>query len=629
MRGRRPGSTPAGALAAPAGAVSDSPAMATPPRPRRILLLRAAVLVATVVPAVGCAPRLAGKPLEQPTGSAHAAGGGAIASAEPAATEAGLRILRAGGNAVDAAVAVALALAVVQPNAGNLGGGGFAVIRRGDQVTSLDFRETAPAAAHARMFLDPDDRPRAEGSLVGPLATAVPGSPAGLYTLQRKSGRLPWRVVVAPAAALARDGFVVTPRLEHAIGDERTSLQRFAGSARTWLPDGNPLRAGTRLQLPALAATLEAYAARGPAAITAGPVAAAIETAARAGGGILTAADLAAYEPVWREPLRFRAFGWEIASMPLPSSGGIILAESLGMLERRGYAAAGDPAARAHLLLEALKRAFADRYLLGDPSQTRANPADLLAPAWLDARAASIDPERATPSDRILPWAPPSARVGPGSGSLAGLAAAREAGREGRDGQTTHLSVADGEGGFVALTTTLNGWFGCGLYVESAGFFLNNEMDDFTTARDQPNLFDLIQGEANQVRPGARPLSSMAPTIAWRNDETLVLGSPNGSRIPTAVLQVFLTLGLEGGSLEAALDRPRLHHQWRPDAVRVEPAVDEALVRALAARGHVVETAPWHIGEVQVVRRRGGELDAAADRRGPGGAGVLDGRAPN
>jgi gamma-glutamyltranspeptidase/glutathione hydrolase len=583
------------------------PGMRTPARAPLAAFL-AMVLVALV--AIACVER------PQPVARAPASGDGrgAVASAEPVATDAGLAILRAGGNAADAAVAVALALAVAQPQAGNLGGGGFAVARIGGMSAALDFRETAPMAAHREMFVGPDGQPLPDGSLVGPLAAGTPGSPAGLHALHRRLGRLPWRRVVEPAIVLARDGFVVTGRLHDAIVEERDHLARFPASAALWLPGGEPLAAGTRLRLPELAATLEAYADGGPEAVTRGPVAAAIEAAVRGHGGVLSASDLAAYRPVWRDPLRARAFGWEIASMPLPSSGGIILAQSLGILEARRWdrlAPAG--AERAHLMIEAWRRAFADRYLLGDPGHTRADPADLLAPEWIARRAASIDPERATPSDAVAPWPD-------GAGPLPGPA------RRGA-GETTHLSTADGEGGFVALTTTLNGWFGCALYVPGAGFFLNNEMDDFTTIPDRPNLFGLIQGEANEVRALARPLSSMAPTIAWRGDETIVLGSPGGSRIPTATLQVLLAMIVDGAAAQAAIDRPRLHHQWRPDETRYEKGAMTPELRAgLEGRGQRLVEATGPIGEVHVVRARGAVLVGAADRRGPGGAGVAAGR---
>jgi gamma-glutamyltranspeptidase/glutathione hydrolase len=533
--------------------------------------------------------------------------GGAVASAEPAATDAGLAVLRAGGNAADAAVATALALAVVMPNAGNLGGGGFAVVRTPAGIAALDFRETAPAAARPDMYLAPDGRPKADASLVGPLAAAVPGSPRGLYDLHRRYGRLPWRRVVEPAIVLARGGFAVTERLHHALEEEKADLARFPATAAVWLPQGQPLATGTRLRLPALATTLAAYAETGPEAITEGSVAEAIASVSRTGGGLLTSADLATYRPVWREPLRFEAFGWEIASMPLPSSGGIIEGETLLMLEAQHWPTLPRGGVeRTHLLVESWRRAFADRYLLGDPSTTRAEAGPLLSPDWIAHRVGGIDPNRATPSKEIRPW--PDAPA-----------------PEGRSGETTHLSVVDRAGDAVSLTTTLNGWFGCYVYVPEAGFFLNNEMDDFATVPDQPNLFELIQGQANAVRAGARMLSSMSPTIAWRGRETLVLGSRGGSRIPTATLQVLLDLIVDGDALETAVNRPRLHHQWMPDEVRYETgALDEALRRELEARGHRLKEVTWPVGEVDAAQvGKDGTLAAAADARGPGGAGVV------
>ncbi len=530
---------------------------------------------------------------------------GAVASAEKAATDAGVDILRAGGGAADAAVAVALVLAVVQPQAGNLGGGGFAVVRWGGEVAALDFRETAPSAARRDMFRSPDELPIPEASTVGPLAAGVPGSPAGLFELHRRYGRLPWTDVVAPAAKLARDGFTVSPRLREAVISEKKELGRFPETASVWLPGGKVPEAGSRIVLPELARTLSAYAAEGPTAMTSGPVAAAIERASRNHGGILSAGDLAAYRAVWREPVRFEAFGWEVASMPLPSSGGCILGQTLMILQRlRWQELPRARTLRAHLLVEAWRRGFADRYLLGDPQSTQASLSQLLAPGWTGRRASGIRPDRATPSDEVRPWPDGSSE---------------------ERSETTHLSVADGAGNLVALTTTLNGWFGCYLYVPGAGYFLNNEMDDFTTIPGQPNLFDLTQGEANAVRPGARMLSSMSPAIAWRDGEALALGSPGGSRIPTAVSQVLLNLIVDGDMLQAAVDRPRFHHQWLPDEIRAEPgALDAATIAGLERMGHRIRVID-RVGEVNAVRLRiGHRFEAAGDPRGPGVAEVIN-----
>ncbi len=490
--------------------------------------------------------------------------GGAVSSAAPAATEAGLEMLRAGGNAADAAVATALALAVVHPTAGNLGGGGFAVARFGGDVQTLDFRETAPAAATADMYLDSKGDPRPEASLVGPLAAGVPGSPAGLYELHSKYGKLPWPDVVAPAIRLAREGFVVTRRLERSLGARAELLQRFPETAAVWLPNGASPAAGSVMKLPELAATLEGYASRGPTAITEGPIAAAVEMVARRHGGILRAADLAAYRPVWRDPVRFSAFGWQMASMPLPSSGGIILGETCGILERLGWSEYPRFGAdRFHLLAEVWRRAYADRVLLGDPRTSQASAPQLLSGAWLDQRAKEIRANKASDSERVRAWS-------------------RDA--TGESKETTHLSVMDGAGNAVSLTTTLNGAFGCGLLVPGAGFLLNNEMDDFATVPGRPNMFGLIQGEANAVGPGKRMLSSMTPTVAWNGRKVIVLGSPGGSRIPTATAQVLLNLIADGDPLQTAVDRPRIHHQWMPDVLFNESG-DPGAGNGAGARG--------------------------------------------
>ncbi len=548
-------------------------------------------------------------PARAASAPAPAGTGGAVAAADPLAVQAGLESLRAGGNAVDAAVTTALVLAVVYPEAGNLGGGGFAVLRMGGDFATLDFRETAPAKARRDMYLDAQGQPVENASLVGPLSAGVPGSPAGLYELQRRYGRLPWARVVAPARRLAAEGFRVDRHLHDLLGLEETRklLQGFPESARVWLPGGRPPAIGSLLRLPDLAATLDRYAARGPQAITAGPVAGAIERASAAHGGVLTAADLAAYRPEWRPPLTFEAFGWKLVSMPLPSSGGVILDQTLGMLERLGWGKLPRFGAdRDHLLAEVLRRAFADRFRLGDPATTGATPAQLLAPAWIARRTEQIDPRRATPSTEVKPW--PGTEAAPAGGS-----------------ETTHLSVVDRDGNLVALTTTLNNLFGSGLWVPGAGFFLNDEMDDFTTAPGKPNLFGLVQGEANAVAPGKRMLSSMVPVIAWKEKEAYALGGRGGSRIPTNTLQVLLNLLVDGDPLQAALDRPRLHHQWLPDRVEAEPDALSPETRAeLERRGHTVQvsTSTAKIHAVHLLPD--GRVEAASDPRGTGIGGVVD-----
>ncbi len=511
-------------------------------------------------------------------------------------------MLEAGGNAVDAAVATALVLAVVHPNAGNLGGGGFAVIRMGDEVEALDFRETAPAAARAEMYLDENGEAVPDRSLIGPLAAGVPGSPHGYFELHRRYGTLPWEQVVNPAVRAARDGFVVTDRLAGALEENADLLARFEATAAVWLPGGNSQGTGSTVRIPALAESLLAYADQGPVALMEGSIAEAIVEASERHGGILSLEDLADYRPVWRRPIRFQTFGWEVASMPLPSSGGIILGQTCGMLERLDWAARPrEGADRAHLLAEVWRRSYADRYLLGDPSTSQATAEDLLSPEWLDQRAAEIDSERATPSDEILPWSGPPTE----------------------SDQTTHLSVVDAEGNAVALTTTLNGSFGCGLLVPEAGFLLNNEMDDFAVQPGRPNQFGLVQGSANAVGPGKRMLSSMTPTVAWRDGEIMALGAPGGSRIPTGTAQVFLNVIVDDDGLQSAVDRPRVHHQWRPDAIWAEAdALTPEARQELIRRGHDIRKR-YAVGLVQIAMRTAdGLCRSVADRRGPGSAAV-------
>ncbi len=529
------------------------------------------------------------------SGAASAAlAAGAVSSGDATANDVGLALLAAGGNAADAAVGTALALAVVYPEAGNLGGGGFALVRRGEEIAALDFRESAPAAATAAMYLDGRGEPIPNASLVGPLAAGVPGSPAGLWELHRRFGRLPWARVVAPALELARRPLEVSARMASTLADERDRLARFPESTAVWFRDGRPVTWGERVDLSPLATTLERYAREGPSAITTGAAAASIEEASRRHGGILTSGDLAAYRPAWRAPLRFEAFGWSFAAMPLPSSGGFLLAESLALLERLGWSSLPpDSIDRAHRLAEAFRLAYADRFGLGDPGAGSSSLERLLAPQRLDRLAAGVDKLRAGVS------LPPSGE--------------HEAGSEGSD--TTHLSVLDGDGMAVALTTTLNELYGCGLWLPGAGFFLNDEMDDFTTALGRANEFGLLQGRANAIAPGRRPLSSMAPTIAWRDRALVALGGRGGSRIPSAVLQVFLAL-LDGDAPRAAVARPRLHHQWLPDRLEFEPgALSEEARGELARRGHTLAKAT-QLPKVNLVLRDGnGTLFAAGDPR--------------
>lgn len=553
---------------------------------------------------------LSGGPLPAAFEPAPIGRGGAVATNDRRSAAVGLEILKSGGNAVDASIATALALAVVFPEAGNLAGGGFAVLRQKGAFAALDFREVAPAAATRDMYLDEKGEPRKGASTVGPLAAGTPGSPAGLWELHKKYGKLPWARLVEPAERLAREGFAVDRHLhDRLVHPDQQRLAQFPETAAVWGVGTEAPPIGATIRQPALARTLAAYRDQGPEAIVRGAVAAAVEAAAKRHGGVLTAADLANYRPTWREPLRVSAFGWQIATMPLPSSGGLILGETFGQLERLAWPKLPRFGAdRAHLLAEALRRAFADRFLLADPKTTRADATQLLDPAWLDRRAASIDRAKASPSTGIFAW--------PGEASAA------------EKPETTHISVIDAEGNLVALTTTLNDLFGCGLYVPEIGF-LNNEMDDFATAPGRPNLFGLIQGEANAVAPGKKMLSSMTPTIAWREtpsgEEAIALGGRGGSRIPTHVIQVLLNMMVDGDSLAEALGRPRLHHQWLPDRIEIEPDTLSPETRAeLERRGHAIAPAIQSARVFAIHRLPDGRIEAAGDPRGPNGATVVD-----
>jgi gamma-glutamyltranspeptidase/glutathione hydrolase len=517
------------------------------------------------------------------------------------ATAAGKQILAAGGNAVDAAVATAFALAVVHPTAGNLGGGGFAVVRtEPGKGVALDFRETAPAAATETMFLDKDGKPT-DRSLVGHLASGVPGSVAGLWTLHKKLGKKPWKVLVAPAIALARDGFVIDKVLAKNLASPRLAehLKRSPASAAIWLAPRSP---DAKVTIPELAATLERIAARGPDGFYQGETAAAIVAEMKSGGGIITAEDLAGYKPIWRDPLRFSYRGHAIASMPLPSSGGIVMAMTAGMLRKTELEALPwHGAEHVHALAEVWRRAFTVRNeLLGDPAFGKAPPlGTLLSEAYLDKLAATISPDRATPSKDVAPLL------------------------EGN--HTTNLCVVDGRGMAVALTTTLNTAFGSGVTVAGAGFLLNNEMDDFSAKPGEPNTFGLVQGVRNKIEPGKRMLSSMSPSIIEdaKGQLVMVVGAAGGPRIITSVWQTISNVVDFGQGAGLAVASPRLHHQHLPDRLRVEAeALDRETDAALRAKGHALDWSEERraFGAVNAIVRAKAGWEGSADPRGGGAA---------
>jgi gamma-glutamyltranspeptidase/glutathione hydrolase len=585
--------------------------------PARALLLLSALLA------------LGGPAARAASGPAVEAESGMVVSSQRLASQVGATILKEGGNAVDSAVAVAYAEAVVNPCCGNLGGGGFLVLHRADgRSRFVNFRETAPAAATRDMYLDATGAVVPGASLRGWKAAGVPGTVLGLNTALAAYGTLPLAQVLAPAIALARDGFVLT-RGDTDILDSGTRL--FAGQAnvaRVFLrPDGSPWRPGDRLVQVDLARTLQAIADHGSDAFYKGEIPRAVEAASRAGGGLLTAADFAAYTVTESEPLSCRYRGATILSAPPPSSGGTTLCEILNVLDGYDLRASGFNSARTvHLMVEAMRRAYADRnLLLGDPAYVDNPVARLLSPAYAEQLRASIRPDRATPSTEIRPDPETLSRERP---------------------ETTHISVMDKAGNAVSLTYTINGYFGAGVIAGETGFFLNDEMDDFTVKPGVPNLFGLVQGARNAIAPGKRPLSSMAPTLVLRDGKVaLVAGSPGGSRIITINVQTILNMLDFGMEPQEAVDAPRIHHQWLPDTVYAEPFALSADTRAiLQGMGHTVaEQRPWGAQELIAVRgaapsvaetatsgndasrterMRPGLLYGANDNRRPAGAAV-------
>ncbi len=539
--------------------------------------------------------------------------GGAVAVEEETAARVGLDILRQGGNATDAAVAIAFALAVTWPEAGNLGGGGFWISRdaRG-RVLAIDFRETAPRRARSDLFQEATGGGPPPSSTEGPLASGVPGSVAGLALAHRRAGRLPWKTVVAPAVRLARDGFPMTANISGSIAAHRDDLAKDPETAHIFLPGGAAPEPGTVFRQPELSRTLAAIRDRGEDGFYRGETARAIEEGQRRIGGLISRGDLGRYTARIRQPLSFRFAGAQVFTTAAPSSGPV-LAEMALAAERVGRERFRSmDAAAAHLLAEIEKRAFRDRNRwLGDPDFPGVNQKLFTDPARIARLVASIDRARAMPSADL-------ARVFPERPS------------------TTHFSVVDGEGTVVAVTTTLNDSFGNARVAPGLGFLMNNEMDDFATRPGEKNLYGLIQGEVNSVAPGKRMLSSMCPTIAVvPRRGVFAFGTPGGSTILTTNFQVLLGLVLRGETLEAAVGAPRFHQQDFPDVLEVEQdAFDPAWITALEAMGHAVKVStrdpvPGRIGRVHAVGvLRSGRTEAVADPRRGGAALVVrpDGR---
>ncbi len=498
---------------------------------------------------------------------------GMVVAQEKIAARVGADVLRRGGNAVDAAVATGFAMAVTYPRAGNIGGGGFMVIHsreRGEDVT-IDYRETAPAATTPEIFLGPDGKPDIAKSRNSALGIGVPGTVAGLTLALEKygSGKFTLAELLKPAIALASDGFVVTDDVADTMPEEYQRLARWPSATKIFSgKDGAPLRDGDLLIQTDLAATLSAIAEQGPRGFYQGPVAEKLVKAIGGAGGIMTLDDLKSYFAVIRAPMRGTYRGFDVVSMPLPSSGGVVLVETLNILEGfpMGEMKQGS-APSLHVLIEAMKRAYADRArYLGDPAFVRVPVTILTSKDYAAKQRAGIDPERATPWTDALSAVPP---------------------REGSN--TTHFSVVDSLGNAVSNTYTLNFNYGLGMVAEGTGVLLNNELDDFTAAPGASNAFGLVGFEANLPGPGKRPLSSMSPTIVLKDGKpVLVTGSPGGSRIISAVIQVIVNVLDYRMDVAAAVAAPRLHHQWLPDEVRVEHGFSDETLAALRAKGHHV-----------------------------------------
>ncbi|WP_442590187.1 gamma-glutamyltransferase [Pedobacter sp. AW31-3R] len=522
----------------------------------------------------------------------------AVVSAHPEATKVGVAVMKKGGNAIDAAVAVQFALAVVYPNAGNIGGGGFLVYRgnRGDQ-DALDYREKAPGSASRDMYLDDKGNAIADKSLFGALASGVPGTVAGMVRAHDKYGILKWKKDVQPAIDLAERGFAVTAQQADELNRNKERFLKYNRKPVAFVKEGL-WKAGDLLKQPELAATLKLIRDKGRSGFYEGPVAEAIVKSMKHTGGIISSADLKDYQAVWREPVSGQYKDFKVISMPPPSSGGIALITMLGQiseypLHRWGF----QTDSTVQLMVELERRAYADRAsYLGDPDFFKVPQQALLERKYIYGRTADISFEKATPSSAVNP------------GKLSNY----------ESEQTTHFSIVDSKGNAVSATTTLNGSYGSLVVVEGAGFILNNEMDDFSVKPGSPNAYGLVGGVANSIIPGKRMLSSMTPTIIEKGGKlVMVVGTPGGSTIITSVFQAILNVLAFDKDMQASVAAPRFHHQWLPDEVYVEKgAIDPETRARLAAKGYrIVERGP--MGRIDAILvKEDGSLETGADPRG-------------
>jgi gamma-glutamyltranspeptidase/glutathione hydrolase len=538
------------------------------------------------------------------SGAADRPGKAAIASAHELATNAGFEVLAEGGNAFDAAVAVAAALSVVEPQSSGIGGGGLFLLRRASDGREImvDARETAPAAIDARLYLDADGNLDRGKSINGPLSAGIPGEVAGLAWIAKHYGKLPLAKSLAPAIRIAREGFVPDPRYLGGLKRRIDVIKRYPASAALYLADGEVPATGSTARNPDLASTLERIANEGHDGFYAGEFAKRLVDGVREAGGNWALGDLAAYEAKEREPIAFDYRGWHIVTAPPPSSGGIVLAEMLNILS--GYdLAKRDRVHRTHLIIEAMRRGYRDRAAyLGDPDYIDMPVRELTSPLYAAGLRASIHPEKATPSAMLPGYMAPNESM-----------------------HTTHFSIIDAQGNLAAGTQTVNLSFGSGLVISGTGFVLNNEMDDFALKPGTPNAFGLVGNDANAPKAGRRPLSSMSPSFVIGKDRVGVLGTPGGSRIITMVLEGILAF-VDGELPAEIVSKPRFHHQYLPDVVSAEPgAFSKDEVRALQKMGHVVNESERRWGFLNMVSwdRKTNTLHAASDPRGDSGKGEV------
>lgn len=523
---------------------------------------------------------------------------GMVVSARIEASQIGMEIMQKGGNAFDAMVATELALAVAFPFAGNIGGGGFMVYRQADgSIGSLDYREKAPFAAHRDMYLDEEGNVVPELSTLGALAVGVPGTVAGIFEVHEKFGSMPIADVIAPVIILAEKGVVVTENQARSLANSRAAIIKVNGPESTFARE---FQAGDTIKYPAFAETLRRIAANGRDEFYKGETAQTLVRFLSEKGGIITMEDLAQYEAKWREPIVFNYKGHRVISMAPPSSGGVTLAQILGMLERFDLSSMGHNSPEyVQVLAEAERRAYADRnYFLGDPDFVEIPVSDLISNEYLQERMSTFNPDKATLSSEVS------------AGNIQFV----------ESDETTHYSIVDPFGNAVSVTTTLNGAFGSKLYSEELGFFLNNEMDDFSAKAGVPNMFGLIGAEANSIAPGKRMLSSMTPTIVEKDGKLLmVVGTPGGSTIITSVLQTILNVIEFDMTMQEAVNAPRFHHQWLPDLINFEPEGFSAeILAALKSKGYLInEGNSPIIGKVDaILLLSNGRMEGGADRRG-------------